>query len=293
MSPKEMPSREQVEEMREEPRNLPEPTDEEIAAAIQRARDRSAKDGQEFAHEPKGYNPKVVRLPERKGRKRRAFTEANNRFCERCGGVEGHVVVGNHPSCRCPKLFARQARYLDDIDPEGGVSLSNARDHHESLEPVLKAVQEVAKGERERGMILFGKPGVGKTFAAVSCVREALGNGKLAGYFNVADLVSRVQATYSGQSGESRGAIVSEVAQHEVVVLDDLGKEHTSANVEGIVYELVDALYRRKRVLIVCSNLPGKEFVERYDDAVRSRLLGGCERFVVRGEDRRIAQWDW
>ncbi len=301
MSPREMPDREQLEQSRVEAEGTPEPTDEEIAAAIQRARERSANDGQEFAHEPANYAPSnVVPMPEKKGKKRRIFTEADNRYCERCGGVEGHVVVGNHPSCRCPKLFAKQAKILANIDPEGRISFGSAEGHDASLNPVLRAGREIATGKRKRGLILFGKPGVGKTFAAISTVRAALKAGRLAGYFNVADLVSRIQATYSGD-GESRFDVIKEVALHEIAVLDDLGKEHASANVESIVYELIDTLYRRERVMIVCSNLLAKRkektdppgFIERYDDAVRSRLAGGCEMLVVRGEDRRLAQWDW
>lgn len=302
MSPNEgMPDRDRVEGAREEAAALPEPTDEDIAAAVRRARERSAADPGDFAHPPEEYDPaNVVEMPKRKGQKRKVFTEADNVHCGRCYGVEGPVVVGNHERCRCPGLFAKQRGVLSGVDPEGRVALDEAEDVHDTLRPVLRACEEIADGKRTRGLILFGKPGVGKTFAAISAVRAALEAGRLAGYFNVADLVSRVQATY-GESPESRASIVAEVALHEIAVLDDLGKEHSSANVESIVYELIDTLYRRGRTMIVCSNLPAKSknpgdpkgFTERYDDAVRSRLAGSCEMFVVRGEDRRLAQWDW
>ena len=91
------------------------------------------------------------------------------------------------------------------------------------------------------------------------------------------------------------------MASHEVVLLDDLGKEHASTNVESILYELFDALYAAGVIPIVSTNVPaaktegylGPALSERYDEAVRSRLRAMCERFVVRGEDRRREAREW
>jgi DNA replication protein DnaC len=98
-----------------------------------------------------------------------------------------------------------------------------------------------------------------------------------------------------------RRAIVESVASHEVVLLDDLGKEHASTNVESIVYELFDALHVARVTLVAATNVPatrgeayrGPILPERYDEAVRSRLRAMCERFVVKGEDRRQTTWEW
>jgi DNA replication protein DnaC len=81
--------------------------------------------------------------------------------------------------------------------------------------------------------------------------------------------------------------VIEGVARRRFVVLDDLGKEHRSANVDSIVYELVNALYVARSTLVLCSNLPDAEYRGRYDEAVRSRIAGMCEVVVVRGEDRR------
>ena len=85
------------------------------------------------------------------------------------------------------------------------------------------------------------------------------------------------------------------------MLLDDLGKEHASPNVESIVYELFDALHAARVTLVAATNVPatreegyrGPTLSDRYDEAVRSRLRAMCERFVVRGEDRRRETWEW
>jgi len=125
------------------------------------------------------------------------------------------------------------------------------------------------------------------THVAVAACREALRRGVVAGYYDVAGLVSRVQETYSPYETGTRRAVIEGVARRRFVVLDDLGKEHCSANVDSIFYELVNALYVGRSTLVLCSNLPDAEFRGRYDEAVRSRIAGMCEVVVVRGEDRR------
>ena len=147
----------------------------------------------------------------------------------------------------------------------------------------------------------MGLPGRGKTHLMIGLGRALLERDRDAGYYNIVRLISRIQDSYSDYGGETRRAIIESVASHEVVLLDDLGKEHASTNVESIVYELFDALYIAGTTLIVATNVPatkgegykGSILSERYDEAARSRLRTMCERFVVKGEDRRRKAWEW
>lgn len=272
-------------------------TDAMLNDAVKRARERAVEDKADFAHTPAVMPSKIVSIEEarkRRGKPLAPATEADNLYCERCQGVLGHLVVGNYERCSCARLFRVQERIVSEFGIPGGWPATATELPHESLIPVYGAMRKIASGERERGLILFGEPGRGKTHAAVTLVSECLKAQGLAGYFNVAEVVSRIQATYSyDDAAESRASIIEGVLLHDPVVLDDLGKERASEDVAMILYEIIDGLYRKGRTLIVCSNTRGPEFAARYDGALQSRIMGLCEKMVVRGEDLRAKAWEW
>ena len=225
--------------------------------------------------------------------------------CARCGGLkhDRDHELSSDAVCRCGGRMRRLRGYLDAVDPGGRMTLESLDASEPTLAAALREACGIAAGKRRKGMLLMGPPGRGKTHLMVGLGRELLGRERDAGYYNVVRLVSRVQDTYGEHSGvgDTRRAIVESVASHEVVLLDDLGKEHASTNVESIVYELFDALYAARVTLVVATNVPaargegyrGPTLSERYDEAVRSRLRAMCERFVVKGEDRRQAARNW
>ena len=236
----------------------------------------------------------------------REVAEGRGREPERCGRCGGLRRERDHESysdrvCRCGGRKKRMLAYLDAADPHQRMILHALDVSEPPMAAAVKAARGIVTGDRKRGMLLMGLPGRGKTHLMVGLGRALLDNERDAGYYNVVRLVSRIQDSYSDYGGETRRAIVESVASHEVVLLDDLGKEHASTNVESIVYELFDALYVARATLIIATNVPAKKgegykgptLSERYDEAVRSRLRSMCERFVVKGEDRRRQAWEW
>ena len=217
--------------------------------------------------------------------------------CERCGGLKReHDHESNSDRvCRCGVRRERLLSYLDTVDPDRRMTLGALDVFELTMSKAVEVANGIVVGDRTRGLLLMGLPGRGKTHLMVGMGRALLKRDRDAGYYNMVRLVSRIQDSYSDYGGETRRAIVESVASHEVVLLDDFGKEHSSTNVESIIYELFDALHIARVTLVVSTNVPaakkesyrGPTLPERYDEAVRSRMKAMCERFVVKGDDRR------
>lgn len=223
--------------------------------------------------------------------------------CGRCGGLRRERDHESHSDrvCRCGGRKQRMLSYLDAVDPDRRMTLDALDASELTMFEAVEAANEILVGDRKRGMLLMGLPGRGKTHLMAGLGRALLERDRDAGYYNVVRLISRIQDSYSDYGGETRRAIIESVASHEVVLLDDFGKEHASTNVESILYEVFDALHVARTTLVVATNVPatknatyrGSTLSERYDEAVRSRLRAMCERFVVKGEDRRREAWEW
>lgn len=212
--------------------------------------------------------------------------------CPSCGGLVHDDSEEDGARCRCAGALRRCLEYVERADPVGLMTFERLdAGAHPSVGRAAAAARRVAAGE-ERGLAMFGPPGTGKTHVAIAACRLALSNRTTAAFFNVTELVSRVQATYGrgwGSEGESREEIIAGIAGRDLVVLDDLGKERETGDVASILYEVVDNVYRSKTRLIVASNLATAEYRGRYDEAVTSRIAGMCEAVPVLGADRRRA----
>jgi DNA replication protein DnaC len=222
--------------------------------------------------------------------------ETANQYCKRCGGCVNTGIIYGHNTrrCDCSHRATNAWRAIGRVDPEDEMTFYNLESPHPSVEATARKLDRIATDERERGIFMLGLPGRGKTHLAIATARALLEKGKLVGVYNLAGLVSRIQDTYGyDDASESRSKIIEDVCTNDVVILDDIGKEHKSSNVESIIYELIDGLYNARVTLIASSNLPGKDFVQRYDSAVLSRLGGMCEKVVIKGEDRRAMKWEW
>jgi DNA replication protein DnaC len=164
----------------------------------------------------------------------------------------------------------------------------------ERMERARKMGLEALSRSGDKGIMLFGPPGIGKTHLVVGLTRVALAASMVATFENVPDLIQRIQDTYDYErmTGEepantSRRKIVARLCAHDIVALDDIGRERATEDARSIMYEIVNNLYERRRTVLVTTNLTLEEYEDRYDEAIRSRLAHMTNRLKVDGDDRR------
>jgi DNA replication protein DnaC len=224
--------------------------------------------------------------------------------CERCRDtgwvlveVEGVEVVRR---CSCAETVRRNRLVAHANIP--------ARYQHCTLEsfeiwnpddPLLSKVQRSVQEfvdlypEVDKGLLLMGKVGTGKTHLAVAALLELIRTKGVRGRFvDFTSLVLEIQMTFDGPGSSSE--ILAPLIAADVLVLDELGAGKTTPWVMDLLYYLVNTRYLQGKTTIFTTNYsdfpkPGGEesLADRVSARIRSRLFEMCTRLELRGEDYR------
>jgi DNA replication protein DnaC len=164
-------------------------------------------------------------------------------------------------------------------------------------------------GSAEKGLLLMGPSGVGKTHLGVAALKELIRHGHAGLFCDYRELLKEIQASYNPASESTEMGILEPIRTVEILVLDDLGASKPSAWVLDIIGLVLNARYNEKRVTILTTNyfdetaasaepaprLPGGQRVAVKEDTLadrigarmRSRLFEMCRTVEVFAPDFR------
>ena len=221
--------------------------------------------------------------------------------CPLCKGfgvlesADGRTLV----ACRCREGTEREARRRAARIPERyrNCGLTNFNELTDS-QRAAKAVARRFVREWpavDRGLLVVGPVGVGKTHLAVAVLAELVDTlGVRSVFCDFTDLLARIQATFSRGSDESEDDVLQIYREAELLVLDELGARRPTDWARDVLYGLLNTRYNRKRLTILTTNYgdtpekPGGETLEgRVGVPVRSRLAEMCRLVEIGGKDFR------
>jgi DNA replication protein DnaC len=115
-------------------------------------------------------------------------------------------------------------------------------------------VHDLAGGEflaHERNVVLVGGTGTGKTHLAIAIARACIRDGARGRFFNVIDLVNKLEA--EGRAGR-QGRMADYLSRMDFIILDELGYLPFAQSGGQLLFHLISRLYEQTSV-IVTTNL--------------------------------------
>src|SRR5713101_1916332 len=182
------------------------------------------------------------------------------RLVARKDGTPGHVAV----ACECgmeeraDKIMqrARVPKRYEHCDFESfSTDMGNAQNQH-SLQNAKLQVEGFLRDypAAEKGLLLIGPSGVGKTHLAVAALKELIRRGHAGMFCDYRELLKEIQSSYNPASESTEMGILEPIRNVEVLVLDDLGASKPSAWVLDIIGLVLNARYNERRTTILTSN---------------------------------------
>lgn len=106
----------------------------------------------------------------------------------------------------------------------------------------------------DRGLLLLGRSGAGKTHLAVAALRELIRRGHGGLFCDYRELLKEIQASYNPASESTEMRILEPIRNAEILVMDDLGASKPSAWVLDIIGLVLNARYNEQRATILTTN---------------------------------------
>lgn len=139
--------------------------------------------------------------------------------------------------------------------------------------------------------IIAGSSGKGKTVLASAIATEFMKNGASAVTVSAFDFVKRAKDYHTQFAIDNYNDLFTPMLDCDVLVIDDLGTETMLKNItREYLYTVINERWLRKKHTVVTTNLKPEALIDRYGEAIFSRL---CDKsvassFMVIAQNARI-----
>lgn len=158
-------------------------------------------------------------------------------------------------------------------------------------------ISNLIKGGKTESFILCSPNlfGIGKTHLLCSLIIERAKDGMRSKYYSEADLMARIQDTYSRNAEETEADIIREMDKAGLLVIDEVGKyqPRNLSFVQGIFGRIIDHIYNGQcytKAIGIATNLNLADLEIHLGGATTDRLRDMCGKkniVIMTGKSRR------
>lgn len=164
------------------------------------------------------------------------------------------------------------------------------RSPREHMEQVFEVCSNFARHFEKKGgnLLLTGATGTGKTFLSACIAREVTERGFSVVYDTAAAIFRVMENEYFHRGEEDNADAVERFLRCDLLIMDDLGTELTTAFVQSALYRIINTRLTAGKSTVISTNLSPDELYERYTAQIFSRIEGEYEILPCLGDDIRL-----
>jgi DNA replication protein DnaC len=225
--------------------------------------------------------------------------ESDTDVCPLCFGSGMEVVAGKGARlCSCRKRDAHSGLLEKARLPKRYVEchFHNFKPLNPSQERAFRYASRLTMEYPavQRGLLLMGTVGVGKTHLAVSILKGLTERGFSCLFYEFGSLLKEIQGSYNNNTQSSELGVLAPVFNADIMVLDEVGASKPTDWVRDTMTHIINTRYNDKKLTIFTTNYADERRNEREETLedrigarLRSRVYEMCKTVMMNGEDYR------
>ena len=200
-------------------------------------------------------------------------------------------------SCRPARMARKRAGAVAGRLPKRFREVSFEREPVASMnDALLREVRGYVRAidqrlDEGRGIWFVGGVGTGKTTLAMLVSKYAMEADRTVAIYSLPRLLGMLRDTYDDDAQFSLNELIDRLCSVDLLHIDDVGAEQSSAWVLEQLYTIVNTRYEDGRALVLTTNLGQEGLVEQIGPRTVSRIYEICGMpLPMHGTDHRVPQ---